>query len=111
MNRPAFGKALGAALIAVALTGGLWASVAGAQDGSVRVQGRVEWIAGQTMVLAPDGMVIAPAGTAAIHVDLAQADQGAYAGLTTGDRVAVMGVVTNDRQRVVASSIARLPSP
>ncbi len=100
--------ALGTLLVAVALTGRLGLGVATAQDGPVRVQGRVEWIAGETMVIAPDGLVVAPGGTTAINVDLTPIDQGAYAGLATGVRVAVVGTIANNYNRVIAGSIERL---
>jgi hypothetical protein len=74
-----------------------------AADEEVAVQGRVQWIAGQTLVIAPDGRP-------SIKVDLTEAPQDEYAGLVTGDRVFVMGMVTNEEDRVIATSIERLGS-
>ncbi len=52
-------------------------------------------------------LVVAPGGTTAINVDLTPIDQGAYAGLATGVRVAVVGTIANNYNRVIAGSIAR----
>jgi hypothetical protein len=108
MTRREFGRTLGTVLTAVAFVGSLEMGIATAQGASIRVQGRVEWIAGQTMVVAPDGLIVAPGGTSAINVDLAQVAQDAYEGLATGDRVAVLGTIARDWNRVIASSIERL---
>ena len=81
-----------------------------AQEQSMVVEGRVQWISGQRMVVSPVGAVLAPAGTSSINVDLSQVSQGEYAGLATGDPVVVTGTVSSARDRLNATSIRRLPS-
>jgi hypothetical protein len=66
----------------------------------VRFEGRVSWIAGQTMVVSTDV-------TPSVRVDLTQVDQGEYQALTTGDFVVVTGTISEDANRVVATSIER----
>jgi hypothetical protein len=85
-----------------------------------RVEGTVQWVSGQTLVLLLD----APAGppqytivgphlvpTAAprptVQVDLRELPQSEYAYLRSGDRVAVVGVVSSDGRRLIGSSIIR----
>jgi hypothetical protein len=81
-----------------------------AQEQPTFVEGRVAWISGQRMVVAPLGAVIAPAGTSAINIDLSQVGQNEYAGLSQGDSVAITGAVSSARDRVIATSIRRLTS-
>jgi hypothetical protein len=109
MLRRNLAKMLDAVVVATVI-GVLWAGGVAAQDRLVHVEGRVEWISGETMVIAPYGAVLAPGGTSAINVDLSQVSQDDYTGLTTGDPVAVTGTVPKERDRVVASSVQRLPS-
>ena len=71
-----------------------------AQDRPVRVEGRVQWIAGQTVMLHLDG-------GASVSVDLAGVSQDAYATLKPRERVVVAGVLSSDGRRVIASDIAR----
>jgi hypothetical protein len=104
MSRRGFGKALAVVVIAAALTGTLSVGIGGAQDHSVRVDGRALWIAAETMVVAPY------TDSAAIKVDLTQMNQDEYMGLATDDSVAVTGSVSNERDRVIATSIQRLTS-
>ena len=78
-----------------------------AQEQPIFVEGRVQWISGQRMVVAPVGGVIAPAGTSAIKVDLTEVAQDEYAGLTTGDSVLIVGTVSSARDRIIATSIRR----
>jgi hypothetical protein len=88
----------------VAGAGGVGSALA--QEPGVLIQGRVLWVAAETMVVAP---YVLPFGSAsAINVDLSQAEQDEYAGLTTGDAVAVTGTVAPDGDRVIATSIRRL---
>ncbi|HEV8141980.1 MAG TPA: hypothetical protein VGQ77_03930 [Methylomirabilota bacterium] len=95
---------------ALALTFVLLPAVSGAdaQEQSIVVEGRVQWISGQRLVVAPVGTVIAPAGTSAINVDLSRVSQDEYSGLATGDAIQVAGTVTRARDRIVATSIRRL---
>jgi hypothetical protein len=65
----------------------------------VRVDGSVQWVGATSMQVMTGG------GTVAI--DLRQADQGAYRGLRTGERVIVDGVVSSDRRAVIAQEIWR----
>jgi hypothetical protein len=92
----------------LALTLVLLPGVSGAQEQSIVVEGRVQWISGQRLVVAPVGTVIAPAGTSAINVDLSRVSQDEYSGLATGDAIQVAGTVTRARDRIVATSIRRL---
>jgi hypothetical protein len=68
---------------------------------AVRVQGRVVWIAGQTLVIVPDG-------SPSIDVDLSPVPQEQHGKLREGDRVVVTGAVTNERTRLIAASVERL---
>ena len=72
-----------------------------AQDLPVRLEGRVQWLSGQTLVLAPDG---APS----ITVDVSQVPQDQQGGLREGDRVVITGAVPNERNRVVAAGVQRV---
>ena len=96
-------------LVAVALVLAA-VGIAGAQEQSMLVEGRVQWISGQRMSVAPIGAVIAPAGTSAIKVDLSQVAQDEYSGLVQGDPIAIMGTVSSARDRIIATSIRRLTS-
>jgi hypothetical protein len=78
------------------------ASVASAQDLPIQVEGRVTWIAGQGMVVAPDG------NTPTVSVDISRVPQDQHAKLREGDRVVVKGAVNNERTRVIAASIERV---
>ena len=71
-----------------------------AQGDEVRFEGRVSWIAGDTMIVSTDD-------TPSVRVDLTRVDQGDYQGLTTGDFVIVTGVISDDANRVSATSIER----
>jgi hypothetical protein len=42
-----------------------------------------------------------------VAVDIREADQSAYRGLRTGERIVVDGVVSSDGRRVIAYSIRR----
>ena len=75
-----------------------------APERPVRVEGRVQWIAGQTALLHLD------AGPS-VSVDLAGVAQDEYAALKPRERVVVAGVMSADGRRVIASSIARRDEP
>jgi hypothetical protein len=65
----------------------------------VRVSGVVQWVSGMAI------QVMTGAGTVA--VDIREADQSAYRGLRTGERIVVDGAVSSDGRRVIAYSIRR----
>ena len=75
-----------------------------AQERPVQIEGRVQWVAGQTAMLHLDG------GTS-IRVDLAGVAQDAYAVLKPRERIVVAGVMSSDGRRVIASEIARRNGP
>jgi len=103
MNRRELSKTLRALLTACALTGTLLVAVSAAQDMPVRVSGRVQWIAGGTMIVALDD-------SPSINVDLSRVAQDQYAGLARGEWVVVTGMVPNVRDRVIATGIQRRAS-
>ena len=98
MSRRTFGKALAAAVVAAACVLALRVDVGSAQE--VVIEGRVLWVAGQTMVVAPYA-----SGTAPVRIDLSRASQDEYMRLTTGDSVTVMGIIPAEGDRVMATSI------
>jgi hypothetical protein len=104
MNRRQFVEALGAVATA-ALLMTLWIGAGRAQE-MVRIEGRVLWISGEIMVVAPYTVVAFGAG--AINVDLSQVDQDEYARLVTGYPVVVTGTVDDARNRVIATSVQHL---
>src|SRR4030095_4781909 len=90
-------------IVALVLVAGLAGSAARAtvaQEQSVRVQGRVQWIAGQAAQLQLD---TGPT----INVDLAAVAQDEYAALKPRERVVVAGMLSNDGRRLIATSITR----
>lgn len=76
-------------------------SVAAAQDPPMRLQGRVAWIAGQVLVIVPDG-------NPSINVDISRVPQDQRATLREGDRIVVTGAANNERTRVIAASVERV---
>lgn len=97
------------------------ASPATAQE-YLRVDGTVQWLTGQTLVLmldVPAGppsyviqgpyLVPVPAPRQMVTVDLSQLPQSEYAFMRSGERVAVIGTVSDDRRRLIATSIIRGP--
>jgi len=104
MSRRGFGTALAVVAIAATLTSTLFVGIGAAQDQSVRIEGRVLWIAAETMVVAPY------ADSAPIRVDLSRVHQDEYMGLTTDDAVSVTGTVPKEGNRLIATSIERLTS-
>jgi hypothetical protein len=86
----------------VALTAALAlaVSVALAADPTpVRVDGRVQWIAGAKMLLIPDG------GGVPVNIDLGQVPQEQYANLRQGASVSVAGVFSTDGRRMMATAV------
>jgi len=110
MNGREFGQKLAAAVTVASLVGALWVGGGAAQESPFRVEGRVRRISGETMVVAPDGLAIAPSGTSGINVDLSQVSQDEYMRLATGDSVLVTGTVPGARDRVLATSVHRTRS-
>ena len=76
------------------------ASAAAAQEQVVRIDGRVQWIGGQQMIVQAD------AGPS-VGVDLTSVRQDEYAGLNVRDRVAVIGMISPDGRHVIGTSIMR----
>ena len=66
----------------------------------IRIEGWVQWIAGNRMQLMTYSDSVA--------VDLKEADQSAYRALRERDRVVVDGVVSTDRRRVIAHQLWRI---
>jgi len=91
----------GVVLIAVFLLA-MTVNSAAAQEAILRVDGRVLWVAGHTMVVASFA-----SGTGSVTIDLSQADQDEYMGLMSGDPVSVLGMVAPGGDRLVATSIRR----
>jgi hypothetical protein len=83
MSRPGFGRALAGAAIAAELTHVLSVGIGAAQERSLRIEGRVLWIAAETMVVGPytDSPTIR-------RLDLSQVDQDEYMRLTADESVA-----------------------
>jgi hypothetical protein len=100
MNRRRFGKTFAPVVFACAIFPAL-AGMGAAQDETVRIEGKVAWIAAEKMVVAPTGGL-------PVSIDLSQVDQAEYMGLMSGDRVIVTGKLSPDRDRVMATSIQRL---
>ena len=88
-------------LVAVVASLVLFGAVApgAAQDKVVRLQGRVQWIAGEKMMLIPDN------GGLPIEIDIKQVPQDEYRTLAEGDPVAVSGVVSPDGRKLIATSV------
>ena len=105
MNRRQFVEALGAVATA-ALIATLWIGVGAAAHEVVRIEGRILWISGEIMVVAPYSVVAFAGG--AINVDLSQVDQDEYAGLVMGYPVVVTGTVDDARNRLIATSVQHL---
>lgn len=93
------------AVFALALgPGAVSAPAVAAQEQIVRVDGLVQWIGGQQMVVQADG-------GPSVGVDLASVPQDEYAGLGVRDRVAVIGMVSPDGRHVIGTSIRRSERP
>ena len=91
-------------IVVVAALVVLAAAAPGAPQGgqAVRLQGRVQWIAGEKMMLIPDN------GDRPVEVDLKKASLDDYRTLTEGDPVVVSGVVSDDGTKLIALSIQSL---
>ena len=73
---------------------------AAAQGQRLRVDGRVQWVSSQKMMVIPD------TGGLPVPVDLTRVPLGDYATLGPGSWVAVEGVVSSDGRRLIATSIS-----
>ena len=100
MGRHSCRKTIGA-LLMILMIASAWPATSLAQGSAVRLQGRVSWIAGETLVISPDD-------TPSIRIDLSQVDQADYQRLASGDRVIVTGIIPDERDRIVATSIVSL---
>jgi hypothetical protein len=97
------------AVISVILLLGLVGS-AHSQERYLRLEGHVQWIAGQTMILATntDGTdSYIPRSLWTIRVDLTRVPLDEYAALAEGDLVTVTGVLSDDNSRLLGTSIER----
>ena len=99
-RRHACRKTIGALLMTLMIASA-WPATSLAQGSAVRLQGRVSWIAGETLVISTDD-------TPSIRIDLSQVDQADYQRLASGDRVIVTGIIPDERDRIVATSIVSL---
>src|SRR4051812_1217252 len=75
----------------------------GAQPREVSLNGRVQWVAGQTLMLMLDG-------GGSVNVDLTQVPLDTYTRLRERDRVVVIGVLASDNRQVLATSVTPVPS-
>jgi len=87
--------------MALALLSVLSLAASAADETPVRFEGRVLWIAGQTLMVATDD-------SQSINVDLTHVPQGEYQRLGSNDRVVVTGTIPTEGNRVVATSIEPL---
>jgi hypothetical protein len=87
-------KGLVAAALAAVVMLGLVGS-ADSQERYISLEGHVQWIAGQTMILATDGMG-SPQALWSVRVDLTDVPQDEYNTLTQGDFVFVTGVLVDN---------------
>ena len=85
----------------IMMAGGLLAAPQAAEAQEVvYYEGRVQWITGSTLILAPDR-------GPAIKVDLRRVDQSEYSGLKPRARIFVTGVVSEDGNYLIGLSIQR----
>jgi len=88
---------LAAALAAVVMLGVVGSAYS--QERYLRLEGHVQWISGQTMILATntEGMdSYVPQALWSVRVDLREVPQDEYDTLTQGDFVIVTGVLVDD---------------
>ena len=87
-----------AALVALAIVSVLSVAAGADRDIPVQFAGRVQWIAGEVLIVATDD-------DESISVDLAHVPQDEYQRLRNNDRVVVTGSISSEQSRVVATSI------
>ncbi|MBI2158949.1 MAG: hypothetical protein HYU25_00905 [Candidatus Rokubacteria bacterium] len=100
MNRPVVAVFVSSLLLLASLI----TSADAQEPWVVRLQGRVLWTAGQTMVLAVDE-------GPAINIDLRRVPQGDFLTLGTNDYVVVTGLVVRGSRQFIATSIQRALAP
>ncbi len=97
------------ALIVSLLVVGTWGQAIGQarRFESVRLYGRVQWVAAERMQLTTDCMFLEPCSSVSVNIDLRRLSPSDYRGVRNGSWVLVEGIVTheNARHRVVATSI------
>jgi cold shock CspA family protein len=88
-------------LVAVVVSLVLFGAIASgaAQEKVVSVQGRVQWIAAEKMMMIPDS------GALPVEVDIKQVPQDDYRTLKEGDPIVVSGAVSRDGRKLIATSI------
>ena len=89
-----FQAVLTAVLIAIALLGS-----ASAQSRTIRLDGWIQWISGERIMLALDS-------GQSITIELRDVPQDQYMGLRARDRILVVGALSADNRRVAATSVA-----
>jgi hypothetical protein len=73
---------------------------ADAQERLVRLDGRVQWVAGQAMAVQLDT-------GGSVSIDLVRVPQDQYATMSLNERVTVLGVITDGNRRVTGTAILR----
>ena len=91
---------IGLMLFALAIGAGGAVPPAAAEDQVVRIDGLVQWIGGQHMVVQADR-------GPSVGIDLAGVPQDEYAGLGVRDRVAVIGTISQDGRRIMGTTVMR----
>jgi len=74
----------------------------------LRLDGRVQWIAGQTMILATNTDLMGsyvPQALWSVRVDLRRVPQAEYDALAQGDFITVTGVLSDDNRLLIGASI------
>ena len=95
---------IGTMLFALATGAGGAVAPAVAQDQVVRIDGLVQWIGGQQMVVQADR-------GPSVGIDLAGVPQNEYAGLGVRDRVAVIGTLSDDGRRIMGTTVVKRERP
>jgi hypothetical protein len=95
---------IGLMLVGLATGAGGAVAPAAAQDQVVRIDGLVQWIGGQQMVVQADR-------GPSVGIDLASVPQDEYAGLGVRDRVAVIGTLSQDGRRITGTTVMRSERP
>lgn len=88
--------------LALGFTGSV--SLARAQEQVVRIDGLVQWIGGQRMIVQADT-------GSSVGVDLVSVPQDEYAGLGVRDRVAVIGMVSSDGRHLIGTTVMKSQRP